>query len=100
MESKPPELASTMEEHEAAALYHDEKERVIRSAGWEVMAGAHRNAALLHRQALRLGPDTVWLSQGELIDPAGLVDPADDSPQQCTELWRLSSRVVEKGQGI
>ena len=95
MESKPPELASTIEEHEAAALYHDEKERVIRSAGWEVMAGAHRKAALLHRQALRLGPDTVWLSQGELIDPA------DDSPQQqCTELWRLSSRVVEKGQGI
>jgi hypothetical protein len=67
MTGKPPELASTIEEHQAAALYHDEKERIMRSAGRNAVADTHRDAAKLHRWAVEYGPETECVPYGEQL---------------------------------
>jgi hypothetical protein len=91
MIGNPPELAVTIEEHESAAIYHEEAERVMRSAGRMAVAEAHQNAAMLHRQAVRLGSDALWAAHGGCR-----IDPADDSPQQYVPSYGEFARMGSK----
>ena len=76
MRPRPPELAWTVEEHATAAVYHDGREQIMRSAGRPAVADAHRNAAVLHRLAVQHGPETKLAPDGPPDDEIG--DPRID----------------------